>query len=61
MFAFNDLILQASPRVVEVDRLNADDRVEGVLAEEHCTACEVGHDSVHGGFRVRHSKKLLAG
>ena len=42
MFAFDNMILHYSPRVVKVDRFDADVRVEGVLVEENRTAREVG-------------------
>ena len=61
MFYFDNMILRTSPRVVKVDRLDADVRVEGVLVEENRTAPKVSHESVHEGFRVRHSQKLLVG
>ena len=37
------MILFTSPRVVKVDRFDADVRVEGVLVEENRTARKVGH------------------
>ena len=43
MFSFNDLILQASPCVMKVDRFHTDVRVEGVLVEEKRSARIVGH------------------
>ena len=62
MVAFDNMILHTSPRVVKVDRFDADVRVEGVLVEESRTACGSGsHESFHEGFRVRHSQKLLVG
>ena len=43
MFSLNKMILHTSPRVVKVDRFNADVRIEGVLVEENRTARKVGH------------------
>ena len=43
MFSFDNMILHTSPRVVKVDRFDADVRVEGVLVEENRTARKVGH------------------
>ena len=43
MFAFDNMIVQYSSRVVEVDRFDADVGVESVLVEEHRTACKVSH------------------
>ena len=50
------MILHTSPRVVKVDRFDADVRVEGVLVEEIRAARKVGHEE----FRVRHTQKPLA-
>ena len=43
MFAFDNMIVQYSSRVLEADRFDADVGVESVLVEENRTACEVGH------------------
>ena len=43
MFAFDSMILYTSPRVVKIDRFDADVRVEGVLVEENRTTSEVSH------------------
>ena len=43
MFSFDNMILFTSPRVVKVDRFDADVRVEDVLVEENRTARKVGH------------------
>ena len=37
------MILHTSPRVVKVDRLDADVRIEGVLVEENRTARKMDH------------------
>ena len=39
MFDFDNIIVQYSSRVVEVDRFDADVGVVGVLVEENRTAC----------------------
>ena len=47
---------------MKVDGFDADVRVEGVLVGENRTARGSGsHESVHEGFRVRRSQKLLVG
>ena len=43
MFSFHNVIVQDSPGVVEVDGLDIDVGVEGVLVEENRTTCEVSH------------------
>ena len=43
MFPFDNMILHTSPRVVKVDRFDADVRIKGVLVEENRTARKVGH------------------
>ena len=43
MFSFNILMLHTSPRVVKVDRFDADVRIEGVLVVENRTARKVSH------------------
>ena len=41
--SFNNMIVQYPSGVVEVDRFDADVRVEGVLVEENRTTSEVSH------------------
>ena len=43
LFSFNDLILQASPCVMKVDRFDTDVRVESIFVEENRAARKVGH------------------
>ena len=43
MFAFDNMIVQDSPGVMEVDGLDIYVGVEGVLVEEDRTTCEVSN------------------
>ena len=43
MFTFDNMIVQDSLGVMEVDGLDIDVSVEGVLVEENRTTCEVSH------------------
>ena len=51
MFAFDKMIGQYPPGVVEADGLDIDVGVEEVLVEENCTTCQVS----------QLDRKLLAG